>query len=144
MNRFTANVKAIENHEIVKHIILEIDGTILKTIISKVPAWVAEGESVSVAFRELSVCIGTSCEGKVSIENRLSAVLETHRSKNSLTELVLRSRIGTVVALMTEDSFHELELKDGDELIMMLRGIDITLEPHFGRLDKAMGMKVAN
>lgn len=144
MNRFAANVKAIDNCEIVNHIILEIEGVTLKTIVSKVPAWLTQGDAVYVAFPEVSVCIGKSCKGKVSIENCISALLETHRSKNTLTELVIRSRIGTVVALMTEESFNALELQDGDDLVMMLRGIDIALEPYFDPIDEIFGIKVAN
>jgi hypothetical protein len=60
----------------------------------------------------------------------------------------MESAIGKVVALMTEKSFKDLQISIGDETIILLREIDINLEPYFEsiHIDPLMNtrMKVAN
>jgi hypothetical protein len=148
MNRIVAFVKSIEDKEIVTYITLEVNGIEIRVIKSRVPQWLVKGEKVHLTFQELATCVGKSCDGKVSIENRISSTLSLVRQKGTLCELTMESAIGKVVALMTEKSFKDLQISIGDETIILLREIDINLEPYFEsiHIDPLMNtrMKVAN
>jgi len=129
MNRIPATVKSIDNMGIVSYITVVINGVELQIMKSTIPKWLAQDDTVFITFQELSVCVGTNCDGKVSIENRIPAKLLFTRTKDSLCELVFKSEMGEVVSLMTEKNFYQLKIDIGSEATLLLRDIDISLEP---------------
>ena len=130
MNKIAAVVKSINDMEIVTYVTLEVNSIEIIIIKSKQPEWLNVGDTVYFTFREFSVCVGTACNGKVSIENRIPATLQLVRKKGSLCELKFKSELGEVVSLMTEKAFDELEIDIGSKATVLLREIDISLEPY--------------
>ncbi|WP_345987123.1 TOBE domain-containing protein [Sulfurimonas sp. HSL1-2] len=149
MNRIAAVVTEIEQTDIVTYITLQCNDTQVRLIKTKTPLWAGVGEKVLFSFQEASVCISKECPGKVSIENRIPGTLLKIRSKDSLCELTFESDIGTVVSLITENACRELGLEVGCRATMLLRGVDIHLEPDVVPMTvesfkKRSGTKVAN
>jgi ABC-type molybdate transport system ATPase subunit len=148
MNRVAARVKSIEDKEIVVYITLEINNVEIMLIESKMPQWLNCGEKVFFTFQEVSVCVGKACNGKISIENRIPAVLDQVRTKGTMCELTFQSDIGKIVSLMTQKSYEELQLEKGEKATILLREIDISLEPYFesAYIEQFLNsrMKVAN
>ena len=129
MNRISATVKAIEETDIVTFIRLECGDETVSIIKSKTPQWLAVGDKVTCCFQEASVCVSKDCPGKVSIENRLPATLKEVREGDSLCELTFESGMGRVVSLITSHAFETLGLEKGCEATMLLRGVDVNIEP---------------
>ncbi len=129
MNRIAAVVKSIEDMEIVSYITLEMNEVEIRIIKSKVPEWLSVGDTVFFTFAEISVCIGKACNGKVSIENRIPATLKQLRTNCSLCEVKFDSKIGDIVSLITQNAFDELQLDIGSQVTILLREIDINVEP---------------
>lgn len=130
MNKIAAVVKSIDDMEIVTYITLEINNIEIKIIKPKAPQWLSVGDNVYFTFRELSVCVGRACNGKVSIENRIPATLTQIRINGLLCEVKFDSEIGEVVSLITQNSFDELQLDVDSNVTILLREIDINLEPY--------------
>ncbi len=76
------------------------------------------------------MCIGRACNGKVSIENRIPATLKQIRTNGLLCEVKFDSVIGEVVSLITQNAFDELQLDVDSNVTILLREIDINLEPY--------------
>lgn len=129
MNRVSAVVTTIEQKDVVTYIHVASGETSLRLIKSKCPTWLSPGDKVFCTFQEGSVCVSKECPGKVSIENRLPATITTVRQNDSLCELTFESAMGPVVSLITAEAFDELGLEEGSSATMLLRGIDIRLEP---------------
>ena len=149
MNKISAVISDIERTDIVTYITLKCNETVIRLIKTKTPVWAGVGETVFFTFQEASVCISKECPGKVSIENRVPGTLQRIRSKDSLCELTFESDIGKVVSLITEQACQELGLEVGCRATMLLRGVDIHLEPDITpmsieALKKQAGTKVAN
>ncbi len=130
MNKISAVVKSVNDMEIVTYITLEVNGIEIMVIKPSIPEWLNVGDRVFFTFREVSVCVGKSCNGKVSIENRIPATLHSFRKNGSLCELKFESELGEIVSLMTEKAFNELELDAGSKATILLREIDIAIEPY--------------
>lgn len=130
MNKIPATVKSIANMGIVSYITVEINGIELQIMKSKIPEWLEQNDTVFITFQELSVCVGTNCDGKVSIENKIPAKLLFTRINNTLCELVFKSEMGEVVSLMTEKNFFQLKIDIGSSATLLLRDTDIHLEPN--------------
>jgi molybdopterin-binding protein len=73
--------------------------------------------------------VSKECPGKVSIENRVPAILKDVRKSESLCELTFESELGKVVSLITTEAYDNLGLELGCEATMLLRGIDINITP---------------
>jgi molybdopterin-binding protein len=144
MNRVEGTVQSIEENDIVTYIRVKSGEETISLIKSKAPEWLGVGDRVRCVFQEASVCVSRDCPGKVSIENRLKAKLCEVRSSDSLCELTFESGIGKVVSLITTRACEHLGLEKGCEATMLLRGVDINLEPILLPIDIDKYRKVLN
>lgn len=129
MNQIIATVEDIVETEIVTYVRLSSSKTILSLIKAKRPKWLNVGDKVHCKFPEASVCVSKDCPGKISIENKLSATLKEVRKNDSLCELTFDSDIGNIISLITTRAYDILELEKGCKATMLLRGVDLTIEP---------------
>ena len=135
MNNIIAKVINIVPGEVVSFIQLESGGCKLRVIKSELPLWLSVGDKVQCNIHEASVCVSKECPGKVSIENRVKARLKDIRTNDSLCELTFESDLGEVVSLITRMSLDELDLKKECEATMLMRGVDISIEPYIDSLE---------
>jgi len=129
MNKIIAEVQEINETEIVTYIHVNSGDTVLHLTKSKKPAWLHVGDKVSCSFQEVAVCMSKDCPGKLSIENILPVQLKNVRKCDSLCELTLESKMGKIVSLITANAYDDLELHEGCEAMVLLRGVDISLDP---------------
>lgn len=130
MNKVLATVQNIEETDIVTYIHVNNGETTMYLIKSEKPKWLSVGDKVYCNFQEGSVCLSKDCPGKVSIENMLPVTLQNVRRNNSLCELTLNnSDFGDIISLITANAYDKLDLQEGCKATMLLRGIDIKLEP---------------
>jgi len=129
MNKLVATVDEIEERGIVTYIRLNSSSTIITIIKSKTPKWIGVGDRVHCKFQETSVSVSKDCQGKISIENRLPGILKEVRENNSLCELTFESDIGNIISLITSRAYNSLELSKGCKATILLRGVDIKIEP---------------
>ncbi len=135
MNQIAATVKSIEESDVVTYIKVESGGMSVNLIKAKTPEWLSVGDQVYCTFQEASVCVSKGCPGKVSIENRLPGTLKEVRKGESLCELTFECDAGNVVSLITAHAYDELGLEKGCRATMLLRGVDINLEPQLVPID---------
>jgi ABC-type molybdate transport system ATPase subunit len=129
MNQIEAVVTDIKKTDVVTYIDVKCGETGLRLIKFKAPAWLCQGDRVTCKFQEASVCVSKECPGKVSIENKLPVHLKEVRRSESLCELTFDSEMGTVVSLITEDAYNDLGLELDCDATMLVRAVDITVEP---------------
>lgn len=130
MNQVIATVQNIEETDIVTYIHVNSGESAMYLIKSEKPKWLSVGDKVYCNFQEGSVCLSKDCPGKVSIENTLPVTLQNVRRNNSLCELTLNnSDFGDIISLITANAYEKLDLQEGCKATMLLRGVDIKLEP---------------
>jgi ABC-type molybdate transport system ATPase subunit len=129
MNQIEAVVTDIKKTDIITYIEVKSGNADLRLIKSKAPSWLTRGDKVKCMFQEAAVCVSKECPGKVSIENKLPVTLKATRQNESLCELTFESEIGKVVSLITEDAYTELGLETDCSATMLVRGVDISIEP---------------
>lgn len=135
MNQVVAKVIAIDETDVVTYIRVKSNTTNLTLIKSQNPSWLDVGDEIKCSFQEGSVSVSKECPGKVSIENRIPATLKSMREGDSLCELTFDSDIGAVVSLITSRACQDLDLSEGCEATMLLRGIDANIEPILAPID---------
>jgi len=138
MNKIAGIVKDIKKTNVVTYIDVKCGETSLRLIKFKVPIWLSIGDKIYCKFQEASVCVSKECPGKISIENRVSVMLKDVRKNGSLCELTFESSMGDVVSLITIEAYDNLGLEVDCEATMLLRGVDISIEPIFYNLEHNM------
>ena len=129
MNQILAKVVTIVPGEVISYIQVQSDSVSLKVIKSSLPTWLNVGDTVQCSFKEASVCVSKDCPGDVSIENKVPGILKETRRNDLLCELSFDSVIGKVVSLISSQSYDAMQLEEGCEATILIRGIDIRLEP---------------
>lgn len=129
MNQIVATVQEINHTDIVSYIKASCSETILILIKTKVPSWLCIGDEIECNFQETSVSVSKDCPGKISIENMIPVRLKEVRKSESLCELTFESDIGNVISLITMRAYDALELEEGCKATILLRGVDINIEP---------------
>ncbi len=135
MNKLIAEVINIQPGEVVSYIQVKHEGIEFRLIKSQLPAWVSVGEKVELNIAEAAICVSKECPGKVSIENSIKVKLEEMRCSESLCELTFRYGEQTMVALITEMAWRDMELELGCEATALIRGVDISIEPYIDTID---------
>jgi len=135
MNQIKATVKEIKDLGVVSYIYVQCENTTIKLIKQKVPQWLEVGDNIHCKFQEASVCVAKDCAKKVSVENCIPATLINVRKNEPLCELTFDSDIGKVVSLITIDAYEALELESDNSVTMLMRGIDINIDPILQNLD---------
>lgn len=142
MNRVKAEITDIYESDRITYVKLQAADTQLTMIKSKPMEFAKKGDAVHCVFQEASVSVSKECPGKISIENRIPAKLVTARKGESLCELTFESDIGKVVSLITLRANDMLELCEGCEATMLIRGTDINVEPVLDPIDTSIYEKV--
>ena len=135
MNTFIAKVVNIVPGEIISYIQVQSGEQKIRIIKSTLPQWLRVEDKVECRIHEASVCVSKECPGRVSIENRLKAYLKEVRHSDSLCELTFESDMGEIVSLITQLAYDELGLEIQCEATMLIRGVDISVEPYIDTLD---------
>jgi len=150
MNQILAKVVTIVPGEVVSYIQMQSDSVSLRVMKSTLPTWLSVGDTVQCNFQEASVCVSKECTGRVSIENKIPGVLKEVRSNDFLCELSFDTAVGKIVSLIPFKSYEEMGLEEGCEATMLIRGVDVRLEPVIdlyatqALLQKISGIKDAN
>ncbi len=129
MNQVVATVEEIEKTDTITFLHLNSGEAKIRIIKHKAPKWLSVGDKVYCKFQEAAVCVSKGCAGNISIENKLPATLKDVRKSSSLCELTFESQMGKVVSLITCSAYDNLELEKGCKATMLLRGVDINVEP---------------
>jgi len=129
MNKIEAVVTDIKETDVVTYIYVKCDEVDLRLIKYKAPDWLSKGDKVNCNFQEAAVCVSKECPGRVSIENKLPAVLKNMRESESLCELTFDTDMGKVVSLITQEAYNDLGLELECDATMLVRGVDIAIEP---------------
>lgn len=130
MNQILAVVETIQESDLFTYIGVKNSEMPLNLIKSKKPSWLNIGDEVFCKFQEARVSVSKECSDKVSIENSIPATIRQVRKNDLLCELTLDSEIGEVVSLITSKSYASLDLQEGLSVNILLKGIDISLEPN--------------
>lgn len=131
MNTFEGIVAKIEKEDDINVIYVHIKKTLFKLLRMDLPEWIEVGDSINCTIQEASIaiCKGEEEHNKVSIENRIQAKVSKLRESPVFTEVTLESGCGSMVALITTEAAQRLQLEPQDEVISLLKAVDIKIEP---------------
>jgi molybdopterin-binding protein len=64
----------------------------------------------------------------ISIRNRLPGTIEKIVSDKVVSEVVIRTAAGTVTSIITSSSVKRMNLKEGDNVFVVIKATSVSLE----------------
>ncbi|MBW1297879.1 TOBE domain-containing protein [Aquimarina litoralis] len=131
MNVFSGHISNIQVSKSLSMISVAIDNAhILKAILVETPetaSYLKEGKQISVLFKETEVIITPEEEPLISVENKIRATIAIIEKGELLSKVTLASSIGDIVALVTSEILEGLSLKEGQNVVAMVKVNEIML-----------------
>jgi molybdate transport system regulatory protein len=130
MNRLSALVTGIAQHEALYLLELDASGVPLAMLLFDLNPFFRIGSRVTVLFKESEVALAKKLSGEVSFSNRFSAIVTAITHGSILADVTLQSRAGEIDCIITMQSVIRLELKENDEVTVLIKASQISLEAH--------------
>jgi molybdopterin-binding protein len=130
MNKLHAIISTIKEHESLYLIELDASGITLSMLLFDLNPVFSAGSKVSVLFKETEVMLAKNLTGEISINNLFKATVTEIRAGSLLANVSLHSLAGNMVSIITMDALERLGLKNNDEITVLIKASQISLEAH--------------
>ncbi|MGH2563179.1 MAG: TOBE domain-containing protein [Ginsengibacter sp.] len=130
MNIFKGTITSIKVSGGLSLVEINVNGIFLKSIIIETPdtaSWLKEENEINVIFKETEVVIGKGLEHNVSMQNKIRGEIFEIEKGELLSKLTIAAAIGEIVAIITSNAVHQLQLQVGETITAMIKTNEIML-----------------
>ena len=85
------------------------------------------GNRIQVIFKETEVIIAKGDTSAVSLQNQIKGQISRINKGDLLSKIEVNTNIGIVKSIITSNAVQQLELKEGEEVIAMIKSNEIML-----------------
>tara|TARA_R100001369_G_scaffold28595_3_gene51391 strand:- start:4455 stop:4856 length:402 start_codon:yes stop_codon:yes gene_type:complete len=133
MNSFPAHIKEVKTNGAMSIVFVTMDsGEELVSVVIDTPEsapYLKSGNKVNVLFKETEVAVSTQKELNISIENRIAGNITHIEVGVLLSRLILETRIGEVIALISTMSVRQMGLVEKTNVMILVKLNEIILAP---------------
>ena len=133
MNSFPAHIKEVKTNGAMSIVFVAMDsGEELVSVVIDTPEsapYLKSGNKVNVLFKETEVAVSTQKELNISIENRIAGNITHIEVGVLLSRLILETRIGEVIALISTMSVRQMGLVEKTNVMILIKLNEIILAP---------------
>lgn len=130
MNIFKGAITSIKVSSSLSLVEINVNGIFFESIIIETPetaSWLKEGDEINVIFKETEVVIGKGLEHNVSMQNKIRGEILEIEKGELLSKLTIAAAIGEIVAIITSNAVHQLQLQVGETITAMIKTSEIML-----------------
>jgi molybdopterin-binding protein len=130
MNRFLGTIIAIESNEHLSLVDVVVGQDTFTSMLMETPQkapYLKVGNTVTVLFKETEVSLAKNFSGEISLRNIVSCTVRQIRRGDILCEVVLDYQEQMVVSIITTRAVKRLELKEGDEVGVLVKANEVSL-----------------
>lgn len=130
MNKLYGNISKITSHEGISAVQIQTKNTLLSTVLLDTPKscnYLKLDRPITVAFKETEVAIALPNLGEISLANQLPCKISHIQNGKILAKISLTCRDGSITSIITTNSSKRLGLKEGLEVIALVKSNEISL-----------------
>ncbi|HYE34036.1 TOBE domain-containing protein [Methylocaldum sp.] len=130
MNRLPARITAIASQGGISLVDVAVAEDTLTAIMVETPAtapYLTVGGDVSVMFKETEVSLAKGLSGRLSLRNRLKAVVRNINKGELLAEVELDYKGHRLISIITSRAIDRLELTVGDHVEALIKANEVML-----------------
>ncbi len=128
MNSISGQISHIQTEGSFQLIKVKADSDSFKSIIIQNGAEsYAEGDTVTLHFKETEVSIATRKLDEISLQNQITGTIKSLKRDQLLCRVELDTRLGAIASIITAASADRLGLKEGSEAVAMIKTNEVML-----------------
>lgn len=130
MNRLRGRIIGIESNGHVSLVDVAVGNDSFTAILLETPAstpYLAEGNDVTVLFKETEVSLAKNLSGELSLRNRIRGVVRGIRRGDILSEIALDYQGEIITSIVTSRAVASLGLREGDEVEALIKANEVSL-----------------
>lgn len=130
MNIFKGTISNIKTSGSLSLVEVNIDGIIFKSIIIDTPEtafYLKINNDVKIIFKEAEVVISKGNLENISLQNKVSGLIIKIEKDELLSKITLKTKIGEIRSIILTDAVEQLVLKNGDEIVAMVKTNEMIL-----------------
>lgn len=130
MNRITATIAKTQSSGSVTMVDLEVGDCQLSALLveaSELPAWLHQGNVVSVVFKETEVSIAKDFTGKISMRNQIECIIKSIERGQLMSIITMEFKHFDVQSAITTRSVDQLQLEVGDRVTALIKANELSL-----------------
>jgi molybdate transport system regulatory protein len=130
VNKLTGKVVLVQSSSHMSMVDIDVQGDVFSSIVLETPATAAylkQGSSITLAFKETEVSIGKNLSGLISLRNRFKAAIKRIEKSDILTKIFLNYKGQEIVSIISTRSAQRLELAQGDNVEWLVKTNEVSL-----------------
>lgn len=130
MNSFKGEITNLQTSGELSRVKIQIGSEQLSTIVignSESMTYLGLGNRIQVIFKETEVIIAKGDTSAVSLQNQIKGQISRINKGDLLSKIEVNTNIGIVKSIITSNAVQQLELKEGEEVIAMIKSNEIML-----------------
>lgn len=130
MNILNGEIASIQTNGSLSHVKVKIESIVFDTIIIETPetaSYLKIGNHIKLIFKETEVIIGKNKTYSLSIHNKIQGEILEIKNGALLSKLIIKTTIGTIVAVIISDALKKLQLQIGEKIIAMVKTTEIMI-----------------
>ncbi len=130
MNKLYGNIIKITSYEGISSVQIQTEQATLSTVLLDTPQtcnYLKIDKQITVAFKETEVAIALPNLGDISIANQLKCKITNIKNGKILTNITLTCKTDKIYSIITTSSSKRLNLKEGLEVIALIKSNEISL-----------------
>lgn len=130
MNRLYGKISQITSHEGISLVNIKTTNTTLGTVLLDTPQscdYLKIDKKITVAFKETEVAIALPNLGTISMANQINCKIIRVENGKVLAKISLTCKDTNITSIITTNSSKRLKLKEGLEVIALIKANEISL-----------------
>ncbi|TRX09139.1 TOBE domain-containing protein [Flavobacterium gawalongense] len=133
MNTLNGTITTIQSHEGISLVKVKSGNTIFTSIVLDSPETVSYLKTdypVKILFKETEVIIAKDFNPNISIQNRILCSIQSIKKGVILSQINLVSDKVSIKSIITSNACNQLELKENDTVIALIKTNEVSLSPN--------------
>ena len=131
MNILKGKIHQIETHEHLSLVKIKVGRFTFTTVVIETPQsvdYLQTGGEINILFKETEVLICRKPCPQISLQNRIEGTIEDIVKGKLLSQVTLRSEIGSIRSIITTNAVRQLGLEKKIDVIAMIKTNEIMLQ----------------
>ena len=130
MNKLIGSIVLIQSSSHMSMVDIDVEGDVFSSIVLETPAsaaYLKQGNSVTLLFKETEVSIGKNLSGLISLRNRFKGTIKRIEKSDILAKIILDYKNKEITSIISTRSTQKLGLANGDLVEWLVKTNEVSL-----------------
>lgn len=130
MNKLPGTIENVFSDGAIMLVDIKVCGQVFSALMidgANTLSWAAKGQKIDIAFKETELSLAKNLEGKISIRNRMSCIIESIDKGKVLSVVKLIFNGYSLHSVITSRAVEALNIAPGDMVMALVKSNEVML-----------------